>query len=186
MDADRQIPAEAEAFLAYWFGLQPEQWWKRDPAFDQALRERFGDLYRRLAAEVPESWLESPRGLLAAVMVLDQLPRNFFRDNPRAYGTDAKALALAKSAVARGIDQQLSADVRVFLYLPFEHSEQAADQARSVELYTALGDANALDFAHKHKDIIDRFGRFPHRNKVLGRASTPEEIEFLKKPGAFW
>jgi uncharacterized protein (DUF924 family) len=181
------LPPEAAAFLDYWFGAQtPEQWWKRDPAVDEALRTRFGALHERLANEVPEDWLKTPRGTLAAVMVLDQLPRNLFRGSPRAYATDPKALALAKQGVARGLDASLSKDERTFLYVPFQHSEDAADQAQSVALFERLDDAEALDFAHKHKDIIDRFGRFPHRNTVLGRETTPEEAEFLKGPALFW
>lgn len=180
-------PPEAERFLAYWFGeLKPEQWWKRDASVDAALKARFADLYERLAEEVPDDWLASPRGTLAAVMVLDQLPRNFFRDDARAYATDAKARALVRDALARGVDAALGKEERLFLYLPLEHSEDAADQARSVALYEALGDAQALDYARKHKQVIDRFGRFPHRNRVLGRSTTPEEAEFLKGPALFW
>ena len=160
----RGLPPEAAAFLDYWFGA----------------------LHERLAQDVPDAWLATPRGSLAAVMVLDQLPRNFFRDDPRAYATDKKALALAKAAVDRGADAHLSDTERMFLYVPFQHSENAADQARSVALYEKLGGEQGIDFARKHRDVIDRFGRFPHRNKVLGRESTPEEVEFLKGPALFW
>lgn len=185
--SENGLPPEAAEFLDFWFGvLTPEQWWKRDDTVDATIGARFGALYERLAAAVPEAWLATPRGTLAAVMVLDQIPRNIFRGDPRAYATDANALALARQAVDRGLDATLSKDERLFLYLPFQHSEDKADQARSVALYEALGDDNALDFAVKHKEIVDRFGRFPHRNAVLGRAATPEETEFLKGPALFW
>lgn len=185
--SDRDLPPEAAAFLAFWFKeLNPKQWWTRDPDVDEVLRQRFSALHDRLTHHVPDDWLETPRGTLAAVMVLDQLPRNLFRDSPRAYATDAMALALARRAVERGFDALLSKDERIFLYVPFQHSEDAADQARSVELYAKLGDDNSADFARKHKEIVDRFGRFPHRNEVLGRQSTPEEVAFLKGPALFW
>lgn len=184
---EQDVPAEAAAFLAYWFEtLTSKQWWKRDPKLDADLRERFGVLYRRLSEDVPAAWLATPRGTLAAVMVLDQLPRNLFRDDPRAFATDAKARALAESALERGLDRALGNDERIFLYVPFQHSEDRADQARSVALYERLGDDSALEFACKHKAVIDRFGRFPHRNHVLGRESTAEEIEFLEGPSLFW
>lgn len=185
-DAQPQVPAAAGALLDYWFnGLTPDQWWKPDPDVDQELRARFLPLYEQLSREVPAEWLQTPRGTLAAVMVLDQLPRNVFRGDPRAYATDAKALALARQAVERGLDRDLTPQERIFLYVPFQHSEDPADQARSVELARTLDD-KTLDYALKHKAVIDRFGRFPHRNKVLGRPSTAEEIEFLNGPALFW
>ena len=136
----------------------------------------------RCANEVPESWRTTARGMLAAVIALDQFPRNLYRGDPRAFAADPAALALATEAVERGLDRAMSIDERKFLYLPFEHSEDPAVQARSVELFAALEDEDTLGYALRHKEIIDRFGRFPHRNEVLGRESTPEEIEFLKEP----
>lgn len=181
------ISAEAVAVLDFWFGeLKPEQWWKRDETLDAAIRERFLDLHERLAEKIPPEWLATARGRLAAVIALDQFPRNMFRDDPRTFATDPKALALAKETVAKGLDTDLSESERAFLYLPFEHSEEPEDQAESVRLYRKLGDAEALDFAEKHKLIIDRFGRFPHRNAVLGRETTQEEREFLKEASWFW
>lgn len=180
-------PAEAGDVLEFWFAeLTPEQWWKRSRTVDETIASRFGALYERLAGAVPDDWLAMPRGRLAAVIVLDQFPRNLFRDDARAYATDARALRLAQDAVAEGADAALTQTERGFLYMPFQHSEDADVQARSVELFAAVPEAEQLDWAVKHKQVIDRFGRFPHRNAVLGRESTPEEIEFLKKPGLFW
>ena len=121
---------------------------------------------------------------LAAVIVCDQFPRNMFRGTPRAFATDSKALTIANAAIAKGYDAALTQSQRQFLYLPFEHAEDAASQARAVELFAPLGDAELTKYAEAHKAIIDRFGRFPHRNAVLGRVSTPEEVAFLKEPGS--
>ena len=123
-------------------------------------------------------------GRLAAVIVLDQFPRNMYRGASRAFAADGAALSLAKEALMRGFDRELSIDERKFLYMPFEHSENPAEQARSMELFGTLESELDLDYARRHKEIIDRFGRFPHRNAVLGRISTPEEIEFIKEPGS--
>jgi uncharacterized protein (DUF924 family) len=169
----------------FWFEELPsEAWFRRDEAVDAAIRARFGKLYERLKREGATHAATTPEGAVAAVIVLDQFPRNMFRDSPAAYATDAAALALAKQAVAAGFDHEMEPRRRQFLYLPFMHSEDRAMQARSVALYRDLGDAEALDYALRHQAIIDRFGRFPHRNAVLGRASTAAEIEFLKtNPG---
>jgi uncharacterized protein (DUF924 family) len=171
--------------VKFWFGeLTPEDWYKADAERDAEIRRRFGPLYENLSVAVPQNWLEMPKGWLAAILVLDQFPRNMFRGDPRAFATDARALALAKQAIAKSVDMRLEPDQRAFIYLPFQHAEDRADQARSLELFTALGNPNNLDFALRHKAIIDRFGRFPHRNAVLGRASTEEELVFLKEPGS--
>lgn len=181
------LPKEARQVLDYWFVvLTPEQWWERDDAVDADVRGRFADLYARLAKNVPEQWLSSPLCRLAAVIVLDQVPRNMFRDDPRAYATDRIALKIARDAVASGDDRRVTPEQRTILYMPFQHSEDVAVQAQSVELFGLLGSDEYLDFALKHKQVIDRFGRFPHRNSVLGRESTVEEEAFLKKPGLFW
>lgn len=164
----------------------PEQWWQRDGAVDGEITSRFSALYKGLADKVPQAWLASPRGALAAVIVLDQFPRNMFRDNPRSFETDAMALEIASDTIMAGGDVMLSRQERSFFYMPFQHSEEREVQARSLILFKMLDDPDQLDFARKHKEIIDRFGRFPHRNKVLGRVSTPREEEFLEKPGAFW
>jgi uncharacterized protein (DUF924 family) len=181
------IPVEAADVLNFWFQeLTPEQWWVRDDAVDDAIRDRFQDLYETISEAVPDEWLETPRGRLAAVIVLDQFPRNLFRNSANAFASDAMALQLAKETVGAGLDQALTRDERVFLYLPFEHSEDKEMQEFSVTLYEKLGDADTLDFAKKHKQVIDRFGRFPHRNAVLGRETTEEERRFLEQESWFW
>jgi uncharacterized protein (DUF924 family) len=178
---------DAKDVLDFWFGtLESEQWWKRDDKVDIEIATRFASVYDRLANAIPAHWLSSPRGQLAAIIVLDQFPRNIFRDHQRTFVTDAKALDIAGKAIAAGDDMKLSQVERGIMYMPYQHSEDGAVQERSVELFTALGDDLQLDFAIMHKQIIDRFGRFPHRNKILGRDSYPEEIEFLKQPGLFW
>ena len=169
----------------FWFEELPsEAWFRRDEAVDAMIRARFGTLHERLKRDGAARAPATPAGALAAVIVLDQFPRNMFRDSPAAYATDAAALDLAQRAVDAGFDRGLDVHRRQFLYLPFMHSEDPAMQARSVALFRELGDAEALDFAARHQAIIDRFGRFPHRNAILGRASTAAEIEFLKtNPG---
>ena len=137
-----------------------------------------------MAAEPNEALLRDARTALAAIVVFDQMPRNMFRGSPRAFATDEKALAIADAAIARGFDAGLTRDERMFCYLPFEHAEDREAQARCVALMSALGDPELTKWAEAHKAVIARFGRFPHRNAVLGRTSTPEEIEFLKRPGS--
>lgn len=175
--------ARIDEVLGFWFEeLTPDDWFGGGETVDDRVRERFLGLHENLRDEIPESWRATARGMLAAVIALDQFPRNMYRGDPRAFAADPAALALATEAVERGLDQEMSIDERKFLYLPFEHSEDPAVQARSVELFASLDDEDTLGYAVRHKEIIDRFGRFPHRNEVLGRESTPEEIEFLKEP----
>lgn len=195
---------QAEAVLSFWFGtLGPdgrcepsvrERWFKRSEAFDQEVRERFQETHARAAEGEIEGWLTAPRGRLAYVILLDQLSRNMFRETPRMYATDAQALSAAAAAVDAGEDRTLRFAERVFLYMPFMHSERLADQDRCVELFTAFRDelsgalrdevAQNLDYADKHRVIVARFGRFPHRNEILGRPSTEEELAFLREPGS--
>jgi uncharacterized protein (DUF924 family) len=171
--------------VTFWFqDLSPKDWYRKDKEIDAEVTRRFGEVYSRLNEGVPDDWLATPQGILAAILVLDQFPRNMFRDHPRAFATAAQALDLSKRAIAEGIDLKLKPEERAFVYMPFQHAEDAEDQARSVELFTALGNKLNLDFAVRHKEIIDRFGRFPHRNAVLGRASTEDESAFLKEPGS--
>jgi uncharacterized protein (DUF924 family) len=174
-----------EQVLAFWFTeTTPRQWWKVDAAFDTAVRERFSGLHH--AAHLGElwKWRQTPRGRLAEIIVLDQFSRNMFRGTARAFASDAMALALAQEAVAGGHDMKLDPKLRAFVYMPYQHSESRRVQEESVHLFKLLGAAEQYDFALRHKAIIDRFGRYPHRNEILGRESTPEEHEFLQQPGS--
>jgi uncharacterized protein (DUF924 family) len=162
--------------LDFWFGLAPEQWWNGDQALDAMVRDRFLDLHALKRALPPECFLDDARNALAAVILFDQLPRNMFRGHADQFMTDPLALAVAKGAVDRGFDEPLSKDEKCFLYMPFQHSEALADQRRALALFTALGDDYLLGYAKKHLDLIERFGRFPHRNAMLGRAPRAEEI----------
>ena len=162
--------------LTYWFGLKPEQWWKSDPVLDEDIRERFQNRWGEERRLPVDSFLEDPLTALAAVILFDQFPRNMFRGDAEQFATDHLALAIAKGALDRGFDERLQPQERGFLYLPFEHSESLADQNRSLQLFTALGDDYLLGFAKKHHDVIERFGRFPHRNAMLGRAPRPAEV----------
>ena len=186
------LPPLAAEVLDFWFppgasGERPE-WFRKDPAFDREIRERFGTALAAGLAGAFGEWCTSARGALARVVLLDQYTRNAFRDTPAAFAGDPAALATTEDAIARGFDRELGPHERGFLYMPLEHSESLATQERSVELFTALAADTGLDgplpWAKRHRDIVRRFGRFPHRNDVLGRASTPEEIEFLKEPGS--
>lgn len=171
--------------LAWWFAPETKpRWFGGGEAFDVAVRERLGALCERALAGELAGWAADSRGLLALVILLDQVPRNIFRGTPRAFAGDLEAWALARLAVDRGFDQGLSVDERLFLYLPFEHAEDLAAQERSVALFRALGDPGYLDYAIRHEDVIERFGRFPHRNAILGRESTAEELAFLEQPGS--
>ena len=162
--------------LTYWFGLTPEQWWKSDPAIDEEIKERFKQRWAEERRLPVDSFLDDPLTALAAVILFDQFPRNMFRDDAEQFATDHLALAIARGAVDRGFDDRLKSEERGFLYMPFEHSESLADQQRSLQLFTALGDDYLFGFAKKHHDIIERFGRFPHRNAILGRAPRTAEV----------
>lgn len=177
------VPGAIDDVLSFWMS-EPARWWKKDAAFDEQIRGRFLALHDAINRGEHESWLDTPRGALAYVIALDQFSRNMFRESPRAFASDPRARAATKRALERGDDRALPADERVFLYMPLMHSEDLADQERSVERFGALGAADQLRFAQLHRDIVHRFGRFPHRNGPLGRTSTPEEIEFLKGPGS--
>jgi uncharacterized protein (DUF924 family) len=177
-------PGWAGDVLRFWFEeCTPEQWFKRDDAFDQTLRQRFLAPHASVAALANEACLADTNTALAATIVLDQFSRNMFRGTPAAFAQDPKALAIAQAAIARGFDTTLPEKRRQFLYLPFEHAEDVGAQARSVALFATLGEGY-LRWAEAHKVIIDRFGRFPHRNAILARVSTSEEIEFLAGPGS--
>ena len=171
----------AEDVLRFWFGQDPKRWFEKNAAFDAEIRTRFLPLYEELSSKA--DWLSQARDCLARVIVLDQFPRNMFRGTARAFAADPLALAAAKHAVAKGYDEGLLPVEKQFLYLPFEHSESLADQERACDLMKPLGE-ELYGWAVKHKVIIERFGRFPHRNEILGRTSTPEETAFLKQPGS--
>jgi uncharacterized protein (DUF924 family) len=174
-------PSWADDVLRFWFSeLSEADWFKSDPQLDAKIRARFGDLYTALKARPPQPGELTASALLAAVIVFDQFPRNIFRRTPDAYATDAAALELARHAVATGMDRTLEKQRRHFLYLPFMHSEDRVMQAESVRLCSELGIAEGVKYALHHQGVVERFGRFPHRNAILGRQSTPEELEFLK------
>ena len=162
--------------LGFWFGLDPAQWWSADSQLDAHCRDRFLDLHAEKRQLPPECFLGDPQTALAAVILFDQLPRNMFRGHADQFMTDSLALAVAKGAVRREYDEALSPAERGFLYMPFQHSEDRADQKHSLLLFTQLGDEEMLRYAKLHHDIIHRFGRFPHRNAILGRAPRPDEI----------
>ena len=188
-----------QAVLNFWFGdpTSPESsytqrrklWFIKSEETDETIRQEFMPLYAQAATGELDSWDTEPRSCLALLLILDQFPRNLFRDTPRAFATDEKALAIAKRAVDRGFDKKLTLVQRLFMYLPLEHSENLEDQHRSVALVKTLKDEDAAledayDYALRHRDVIQRFGRFPHRNAILGRESTAEEQDFLQQPGS--
>ena len=173
--------------LTFWFGDRPEEkravWFQRDPEFDAEIVARFTAAYEAAAAGRLDDMAGAPCGCLALVIILDQFPRNMFRDDSRAFATDGQALALAREALDTGFDESLDALQRQFLYMPYQHSEDLDDQRRSIELFGALGE-ESQDYARRHLEVIERFDRFPHRNDVLGRESTVEETAFLEEPNS--
>ena len=162
--------------FAFWFGLGMAQWFQQSAEFDAECRERFLETWQAERGKPASAFLTSAEDALAAVILFDQLPRNMFRDHADSFSTDPLALAIAEGAIDKGFDDATSAAHRFFFYLPFEHSEALDDQQRSVALFTALGDAELLKYAMLHHDVIERFGRFPHRNAILGRQPRPDEI----------
>ena len=181
----KDVPSWVDEVLSFWFGrLGPADWFKRSDAVDTKIRASFLAVWEAARLGVPSQAVTNPRWSLASVLVLDQFPRNMFRGAPLAFATDPLARAVTSAALDAGIDAQMGLRERQFLYLPFMHSEFRADQLRSVELFSKLGLPHTLAFAVAHRDVIERFGRFPHRNAVLGRADTAEEAAFLKdNPG---
>lgn len=198
------MTSDPETVLSFWFGLpgsaaeitgrQRRLWFGKAPENDRLVAERFAPTLQAAAAGRLGHWAVTPRGRLALVLVLDQFPHHIHRDQPQAFASDPQALALSLAALATGEDQRLAPIERVFLYLPLEHAESLDLQEQSVSLYEKLAHAAAaderalfddfLDYARRHRDVVARFGRFPHRNAILGRASTPDELEFLKQPGS--
>jgi hypothetical protein len=198
------LSREAESVLTFWFGTgtddntiaqsQRKLWWSKDAAVDADMRERFTGLVSAAATGGHADWVVTPHGQLALILLFDQFPRNIHRDKPQAFAYDARALQLALDLIASAGHRNLRRIERVFCYLPLEHAESIEMQTRSVELFSALAEdapeqqrdtfKGYFEYAIRHRDVIARFGRFPHRNRILGRASTPEEIEFLKQPGS--
>ena len=186
------LPPLAADILAFWFPpgtkARRDVWFRKDDAFDREIRERFGAALAAGIAGAFGEWCTTAHGSLARVVLLDQLTRNAFRGTADQFAGDPGALATANDALERGFDRALDAHERSFLYMPFEHSERLDMQDRAVELFTALAAETGVDaplpWAHKHRDIIRRFGRFPHRNAMLGRESTAEELAFLEQPGS--
>jgi uncharacterized protein (DUF924 family) len=175
---------DADAVIEFWFAPGTEErWFAVDPSFDEEIRRRYGPLVQRAAAGNLADWAASPRGALALCLLLDQIPRNIWRGSPQAFSCDAMARDVARAAIGAGFDRSLLPEQRPFLYLPLEHSEDITDQDLCVALMRQLDDPEMLDYAQRHRDIVARFGRFPHRNVILGRSSTAEETEFLQQPG---
>ena len=168
----------AAALLDFWFNQVGEDGWRRhDPTLDQQCAARFRDLWQEKRALPPEQFLERADDALAAVLLFDQIPRNMFRGTAQAFETDALAREVARGAIAHGYDIQIGGAGRLFFYMPFQHSEELEDQTLSLSLFEGAGDAQALEFARKHHAVVERFGRFPHRNAILGRESGPEEAQ---------
>jgi len=174
-----------QEIINFWFvECEPAQWWKKDTGFDNQLIANYTDLHSAANACELFNWRKTAEGRLAEIIVLDQFSRNMFRDMPKSFGSDTLALALSQEAVAVGADLQLSPTQRSFLYMPYMHSESLLIHEIAVDLFQKNGTPGNLDFEIKHKKIIERFGRYPHRNRILGRQSTEEEIKFLAQPGS--
>jgi uncharacterized protein (DUF924 family) len=190
------VPSRAGEILDFWFGREgdPEygqfrdEWFRKDPTFDARVTEQFADLYEEAAAGKLDGWRDDAASCLALVIVLDQFPRNMFRGDGRTHAEDDRALGASRYAVEHALDRELPAFQRMFLYMPFMHSENVEDQRRSVELFERLageeGAPDVVSYAVSHRDIVEQFGRFPHRNEILGRATTPKEAVFLTTEGS--
>jgi len=171
--------------ITFWFEeISQTQWWKKDVQFDELIASRFSAVHGQASRSELNSWRDTAEGRLAEIIVLDQFSRNIYRDYPLSFATDSLALALSQEAIRAGADKEVAEGMRSFLYMPFMHSESAAIHKEAVSLYEAYGNEGNLNFELRHKAIINRFGRYPHRNEILGRESTAEEIEFLSHPGS--
>jgi uncharacterized protein (DUF924 family) len=177
------MPALPADILTFWRAAGPAKWFVKDARFDDAIRLKFEPVHHQAARGAYSAWETTPDGALALLILLDQFPRNLYRETAHAFATDPLALSIARRAVDAGFDLKSEADLRAFFYLPFEHSEDMDDQERSLALFQALGEKQGLDYAILHRDIIARFGRFPHRNACLGRETTREEQVFLDDGG---
>jgi len=174
-----------QMILKFWFEeIDHSQWWSKNDGFDQRISERFADIHAQAIRCELFAWRKNAEGRLAEIIVLDQFSRNMFRDSPLSFANDSLALALSQEAISVGADQELSPIQRSFLYMPFMHSESLMIHEIALDLYKKNGIQANLDFEIKHKEVIKKFGRYPHRNRILGRVSTKEEIEFLNQPGS--
>ncbi len=179
-------PTDITTVLTFWFKeLQPSDWW-RNTELDQIIHTRFLPLFEKIENDIPDNWLQTPQGCLAAIIILDQFPRNLFRGNARAFATDAKARKITMHALENSFEKNLNSPEKTFLYIPLQHSENKEDQNLSVKLYSELTDGNSFEFAKEHKKVIDQFGRFPHRNEILNRKSTNAELEYLAQHTNNW
>lgn len=177
--------SDANAIINFWFvETKAEQWWKKDPAFDALIKKRFLPLHQQAIRGELEAWRDNALGSLAEIILVDQFSRNIFRNEPQSFAYDPLALCLAQNALRQGFDQALTLEQKAFLYLPFMHSESPHIHERAVKLFQNAGLQENLAFEMRHKKIIDRFGRYPHRNSILGRISTPEELQFLQEEGS--
>ncbi len=184
-NGQEEVDRDVRAVVDFWFDeIGSESWFKGDAAIDGAIRERFAGLHLDLAGGVTQAWRASPEHRLAAVIVLDQFPRNIYRSTPLAFATDALALNEARTAIALGADRAVDRERAWFFYMPFEHSEVLAEQVRALALFKAHGDRELLRYAQAHHDVIAQFGRFPHRNAILGRISTEAELAYLATHGS--
>ncbi|MDG1494422.1 MAG: DUF924 domain-containing protein [Porticoccaceae bacterium] len=171
--------------LQFWFEeISQTQWWKKDAQFDELIASRFSEVHGQASRGELYRWRDTAEGRLAEIIVLDQFSRNIYRNSPLSFATDSLALVLSQEAISSGADKEVVSDMRSFFYMPFMHSESAVIHSEAVSLYEACGNEANLKFELRHKAIIDRFGRYPHRNEILGRDSTAEEIEFLSHPGS--
>jgi uncharacterized protein (DUF924 family) len=175
--------AAPETVIGFWQDAGPKRWFEPSVEFDQEVRAKFLATHETAAAGSLSAWEATPLGTLALLLLLDQFPRNMFRGTPRAFATDSQARSIARHALEHGFDAQVSKELRTFFYLPFMHSEELADQERCLALYQALGNEEGIKYADLHLDAIKRFGRFPHRNEILGRPSRPEEVTYLEGGG---
>ncbi len=181
------MPIAYDDILHFWFHQSTTaQHWQKNTDYDNTIRYRFEQVYVQAAKGEMHNWRNTPEGRLAEIIVLDQFPRNMFRNSPRAFATDGMALVLAETAVALGVDKKLGAEEQAYLYMPYMHSESKTIHRLAVKLFSGKGLAENLTYEIRHKTIIDRFGRYPHRNAILGRTSTAEELEFLKSPDAYF
>ena len=182
---ETQGKQDMQSVLYFWFKeIDPSQWWVKDLAFDAQIHAQFKDIHHQAVLGELYQWRETPKGRLAEIIVLDQFSRNMYRDTPQSFAFDSLALVLAQEAIRVGDDKLLTPQERSFLYMPFMHSESLMIHERAVELFSQPNMEHNLDFELRHKEIIDKFGRYPHRNEILGRTSTAQELTFLQQPGS--